>query len=61
MAPCTNVESGIESSTTFTKGMGSPFSSSTVPVTSGVLATAVTAINTAVIKTTNLKIILFMI
>ena len=59
IAPCTNDESGSESSTTFTKGIGSPFSSSTVPVKSGVLAKAVTAINTAAIKAVNLIFIFF--
>ena len=54
MAPCTNDESGSESNTTLTKGMGSPFSSITVPVMSGVLATAVMVIIIAAIKTTNL-------
>ncbi len=59
IAPCTKAESGNDNITTLTKGIGSPFSSTTVPPTSGVLAIDTMVIINTVIKTANLKLIFF--
>ena len=59
VAPCTKAESGSESSTTFTKGIGSPFSSITRPPQSCVLADIVIVIIIVAISAANLKLILF--
>ena len=61
MAPCTKAESGSDSSTTFTYGIGSPLSSITLPPISCFFAIAVIVIIITAIRTVSLKFIFFIL